>query len=1095
MPAADANEGALATNATWGLGPATYDLNHNGNPISDPIGAGDKIGNFIAGSASFQEVAFDSCFTSADYGYGHLYQWQNGNWVEQWKTEPILGLCVAQPIIGDFEHNGRLEVAAQPFFDIRVYDLLTGTLKSSARVTPDDVLTGREYGWVGAYDLNGDGTQEIVSIGTVEKYIAVMGWQNGQLVKLWDHTIEILHQLAQTIQWAGEYPVQDIDGDGMLDVVTSIYNESGDGQWHVVARDGLTGNVLLDQPGRFLVGMADVNGDGVAEMLTMATSGELTPDYGQVDVVSFRGRTLTTLLELNGVGLATQVVESLPLNINTNDQLTALVAGPIAKGGLPVFFTRRVVDASHGTTELTPWQWSNGAFAKLGTITGPNLQVLATRLAVPGSPSFLVTAAVDGNSAGNITVSGVNGTIVQSSLIPAPLSSALVGHLRPGDPPTVIVQNALEELVAFRPLATSGGATVLWTHPGRGGQTGSPSVNGQYGFSGPLLASLTGDGTLQTIAATRVAAGQARMVAIQPDGSDLWTSDLSRFPGAPPASNESGLTLFNAGRFRNAAREDVLVATRKGTNNELNLLDGSTGQLLWNDPKGSTPGTIHPPGQDAAGGALLAVYDWNHEGLDDIVSISNTTYWVKDGMDKNLIDRNFSPEAAATGGLVFQPDPSWPPGSFPISGVPVIADFLNNGTDTILFGGSAYLLGLMDANGKGIWNDAYQAGTPGFLQGIADLDGDGTLSLVSAGATGSNGQSVLNVQKSSTGELLWSIPLPGCGRFAAGGFPTLFAPTPVTTGDINGDGRDEAVFACGSKIYVAGADPGNRSGKILWSLDLGTMLDTPILADAEGNGRLEIVVVGANGYVYGIGSQPSSSPPAANAPVIAANGIVEGATLRPGQIAPGGWFAIEGTNLSDGKKYQAAATPLPQQLGGTVVTVNGQIARLTSVDTGQINAEMPPDMPVGSASVVVTTKAGSSKSASVQIVPAMPEILQYGANRAVAQNAPDDSLNGPDNAIPAGGSLVVYFTGGGLVNGDRRTGVPAPLTTLMQTSLATTVTIGGQQARLAFSGLTPGSIGLYEAHVTVPAALSPGDYPVTITVGGVTSSPALISVK
>ena len=145
--------------------------------------------------------------------------------------------------------------------------------------------------------------------------------------------------------------------------------------------------------------------------------------------------------------------------------------------------------------------------------------------------------------------------------------------------------------------------------------------------------------------------------------------------------------------------------------------------------------------------------------------------------------------------------------------------------------------------------------------------------------------------------------------------------------------------------------------------------------------------------------------------------------------------------------------------------------------------------------VVVTTKAGSSKSASVQIVPAMPEILQYGANRAVAQNAPDDSLNGPGNAITAGGSLVVYFTGGGLVNGDRRTGVPAPLTTPMQTNLATTVTIGGQPAQLVFSGLTQGSIGFYQARVSVPAALSPGDYPVTITVGSVTSSPALISVK
>jgi len=218
-----------------------------------------------------------------------------------------------------------------------------------------------------------------------------------------------------------------------------------------------------------------------------------------------------------------------------------------------------------------------------------------------------------------------------------------------------------------------------------------------------------------------------------------------------------------------------------------------------------------------------------------------------------------------------------------------------------------------------------------------------------------------------------------------------------------------------------------------------------VLADAKGNGQLEIVVVGSNGYVYGIGSLPSVSSPAVNAPAIAANGVVESATFRPGQVAPGGWFTIFGTNLSDGE-YQATATPLPQQLGGTVVTVNGQIARLDYVSLTQINAEMPPDMPMGAAVAAVITRAGSSQSAPVQIVPAIPEIFQYSANRAVAQNWPDYSLNSSDNPLPAGGSLIVYFTGGGLVNGDRRAGVPAPLTTLMNVSLATTLTIGGQKS-------------------------------------------------
>ena len=1089
LPAANSNAGALAANATWGLGPATYDLNHNGNLFNFGIDDTAKIGNFVSGSNAFQKVQFDSAFSSCGNNAttcsssGHLYEWQNGNWVEQWHTDPIPALFEPTTIVGDFDGDGRLEVAVEPWYNLMIYDLLTGALKQSAQFTPAGAESGRGYGWLGAFDLNGDGAQEFVVLGDLQNIMAVMGWSNGKLVKLWDHLIEASIENRQTIIVPGAYPVQDIDGDGKLEVVTSIFNESGDGQWHVVARDGMTGTVLLDLPQRSLVGMLDVDGDGSKDLLTIATNGLLLPQYGQVDVVSFSGRTVKTLLELNGVGFATQQLQNLPLNINTGDTITAPVAGPIAQGGLPVFFTQQAPDTA-GNVAITAWQWTKGALANIGTFTGPRLKVLATRPAGAGTPSILITAATAANNAGSITTTGLSGTVVQSNLIPAPLSSVVVGHLRPQDPPTVVVQDALEEMVAFRPSSASGTGTVLWRHQGRGGTFGADNANGQYGFDGPLLASLTGDGTLQTLAATQGPIGQARIVAIQPDGTDFWTSDLDRFPGATPQGSQPGATLLYAGRFRSPDQEDVAAGTRRGANGteELNLLDGRTGQLVWNDPYGNTPGT--PPTQRGAGEGWMAIYDWNHDGLDEMLNYQTDVFWVKNGNDQNLIDRSFNPQVQ--GGGVFSI-------GWAFYGTPVVADFLNNGTDTLLFGASTFLFGMLDDHAKAIWNGQYQAGTPGYLPGIADLDGDGTLSLVSAGVAGSNGQAILNVNRSDTGALLWSIPLAGCGHFTANQSPEANAPTPVTVGDINGDGRDEAIFVCGSKIYVAGADAGNRSGKILWSVDLGTRLDTPILADAEGNGQLEIVVVGANGYVYGIGSQASAAG-GQNAPSVPANGIVEGATFRPGQIAPGGWFSIFGSNLSDGK-YQAASTPLPQQLGGTVVTVNGQIARLNYVDTGQINAEMPPDMPAGLANVVVTTKAVSSKGVAVQIVPAMPEIFQYGEARAVAQNVSDYSLNAPSNPVSAGGGLVVYFTGAGLVNGDRRTGVPASLSDLMRDKLDTTVTIAGQPAELGFAGLTPGSIGLYQVNVSVPANLSPGDYPVIIRVGGVESSPALISVK
>lgn len=144
----------------------------------------------------------------------------------------------------------------------------------------------------------------------------------------------------------------------------------------------MTGTVVLDQPQRFLLGMGNVNGDGSAEMFTVATNGLETPTYGQIDVVSFRGRTLNTLLELNGVALATQQVQSLPLDINTADQLSTVILGPVVSGGLP-----RIPDHGNRPREWR-WkhcsQWRDGNRCAIGPDSGASFQRRSRPFAASG---------------------------------------------------------------------------------------------------------------------------------------------------------------------------------------------------------------------------------------------------------------------------------------------------------------------------------------------------------------------------------------------------------------------------------------------------------------------------------------------------------------------------------------------------------------------------------------------------------------------------------------------------------------------------------------------------------------------------------------
>ena len=71
---------------------------------------------------------------------------------------------------------------------------------------------------------------------------------------------------------------------------------------------------------------------------------------------------------------------------------------------------------------------------------------------------------------------------------------------------------------------------------------------------------------------------------------------------------------------------------------------------------------------------------------------------------------------------------------------------------------------------------------------------------------------------------------------------------------------------------------------------------------------------------------------------------------------------------------------------------------------------------------------------------------------------------------------------------------------LVFTRVQPTVTIGGQTARVLFSGMAPGWVGLWQINVQIPAeipaSVTPGSaVPLTITADGVTSNTVTIAVE
>jgi uncharacterized protein (TIGR03437 family) len=223
--------------------------------------------------------------------------------------------------------------------------------------------------------------------------------------------------------------------------------------------------------------------------------------------------------------------------------------------------------------------------------------------------------------------------------------------------------------------------------------------------------------------------------------------------------------------------------------------------------------------------------------------------------------------------------------------------------------------------------------------------------------------------------------------------------------------------------------------------------------------------------------------------------VDNGASFLADSTPAGSVFSIFGSDLATAVG-QPTIVPLPTKVLTTQVTVNGELAPLYYVQGTQINAQMPEDIKPGVATVIVTNGTSSSNAVAV-MVPATgtPGIAVYGDNRAVVINQ-DGSLNSATSPAKVGDTLVAYFTGGGPVNaaGPLVSGARTPIG-YSPLSASYTITLGGVAATTVnYIGLTPGSIGLYQANFVVPQVTA-GDHPLVITISGQASNNPLVAIS
>jgi uncharacterized protein (TIGR03437 family) len=228
----------------------------------------------------------------------------------------------------------------------------------------------------------------------------------------------------------------------------------------------------------------------------------------------------------------------------------------------------------------------------------------------------------------------------------------------------------------------------------------------------------------------------------------------------------------------------------------------------------------------------------------------------------------------------------------------------------------------------------------------------------------------------------------------------------------------------------------------------------------------------------------------ATAPQVSANGLVNAASFTPGLVPGSLATAFTAGLLSAPGQVLAPAVPLPRELSGIQLTLNGIAAPLLAVVRSaqgeQVNFQVPWEITSGQpARLRITSSGAASEEIEIPIARLAPGIFSQDNRTALVIDAATFQLaTGP---LARNRDYILYATGLGPLQNPPATGNASPAAVRITGNAS--LSAATIPAEITYAGSAPGFPGVYQVNFRLASGTPGGEQDLVLSVDGI-SGPA-----